>query len=62
MDRDEVEQLHKGDEVTWTDPDQGLCSKTLVLSHRVATSQLSECCILTDIDGGELQCFFSELS
>jgi len=55
------EQIQPGDEVFWTDPDQGKCSRYLtVKSVEIRQSCLSV--VITDINGRELECFASELS
>ena len=51
--------LKPGDEVFWTDPDAGICSRPLVISE----IELKEDIVcITDKDGGYLECFSEELS
>ena len=54
-----IEQLQSGDEVTWTDPDDGICSRTMVISSIEINGNII--CI-RDRDGNYLECFPSELS
>ena len=54
-----VKQLHSGDEVTWNDPDGGLCSKTIVIS---SIEIKGDTICISDKDGGYLECFDHELS
>lgn len=57
---EQVKHLHTGDEVFWTDPDQGLCSKTITIQ----TIEVRDCrsIVIIGTDGSELECFASELS
>ena len=61
-----VKQLHSRDQVTWNDPDQGLCSRTdYILDIEVTPGfrNARQCPVFIRwIDGGELECFASELS
>lgn len=55
----EIDQLHSGDEVFWTDPDDGACSRT----YTISTIKVSgEVVTITDRDGSTLECFAHELS
>ena len=52
--------LQSGDQVTWTDPDQGLCSRTLTISD---ISYLPGGLVqITDQYGGFVLAHFNELS
>jgi hypothetical protein len=59
-DGEDGEQIQTGDEVFWTDPDQGKCSRHLI----VQTIEIRQCMSvrIVDVEGGELECFASELS
>ncbi len=57
----QIKQLHKGDEVFWSDPDKGKCSRTckiqsIEIRYPVCTV------IITEQDGSIFECFASELS
>ena len=52
-------KLQSGDEVYWTDPDDGLCSKFIVIQSIDIEDGV---CKITDIDGGYLECPPNELS
>jgi len=56
----QVKQLHSGDEVFWTDPDDGLCSRHYVISE--ITIKDSGWISIIDKDGSQLECFSDELS
>lgn len=52
--------LHNGDEVTWNDPDDGACTRTLTIQ---SITYLGDNTVrITDKAGGELECLLSELS
>jgi hypothetical protein len=55
----EVKKLHNGDEVYWTDPDDGACSRYITIQTIVLNGDVV--CI-TDKDGDSLECFAEELS
>lgn len=55
----EVKRLHPGDEVLWTDPDDGVCSKTITILKITVNGDVV--CI-TGTDGSDLECFARELS
>ena len=59
MTEQELRNLHAGDEVFWTDPDEGACSRT----YRISTIKIKgEVVCITDTDGATLEAFASELS
>jgi hypothetical protein len=56
---EQVRAVHRGDEVLWTDPDGGTCSKVVTAS----TCELhGDVVKLIGIDGSYLECFMDELS
>lgn len=55
----QVKQLHSGDEVTWNDPDNGTCSKTMIISS-IATK--GDVVFIFDTKGYYLECLAKELS
>ena len=55
----QIAQLRPGDEVFWTDPDNGLCSRIYHIAHIEIKHDLIS---ITDKDGSHLECFASELS
>lgn len=55
----QVEDLHYGDEVRWTDPDDDTCSRTITISNIRVNGEIV--CIIDD-DGNYLECFADELS
>jgi len=54
-----IRNLKNGDEVTWTDPDNGTCTKTITI-HEIHIKSGIVC--ITDTNGDYLECFASELS
>lgn len=54
-----AKQLQRGDEVTWTDPNNGECSRTLTINMISVTGDVVR---IVDTDGEYLECFASELS
>jgi hypothetical protein len=54
-----VSQLRNGDEVRWTDPDDGVCSRILKI-HSISVN--GDVVTICDVDGNVLQCFAHELS
>jgi hypothetical protein len=52
--------LQPGDEITWNDPDEGLCSKTQTISF--IEYKDNDIVFIRFIDGSELECFLSEIS
>jgi hypothetical protein len=70
MTLNEIAELHSGDEVYWTDPDGGRCSKSIVISQVIVhasdwsaekTEDQEEVTIISK-DGSHLECFANELS
>jgi hypothetical protein len=55
----EVKKLHAGDEVRRTDPDDGICSRTLTIG---SIEFRDEVVIITDQEGSLVECFAHELS
>ena len=60
MDIEDVEQLDNGDEVFWNDPDEGECSRHIVIQTIEVVG--GEMVRITGKDGSELECFADELS
>lgn len=51
-------ELHKGDEVTWNDPDEGRCTRTIIIN----TVEIDEDVVkITDPNGDYLECLIGEL-
>lgn len=59
MTHGEAMKLLPGDEVHWTDPDDGACSKDVVIRSCEAVDDMF---FIVDVDGGELECLPKELS
>ena len=59
MESNEIKQLHSGDEVTWNDPDDGICTRTLTIQ---SIKIKGEVVCITDSEGQYLECLSSELS
>jgi hypothetical protein len=57
--RRDVKKLNPGDEVFWTDPDEGICSKVYTI-HSIEVR--GSVVIIKDTNGSELECFAGELS
>lgn len=62
----EVRDLHPGDEVFWTDPDAGACSRyytiqSIEVSNDMSLGDLTTIRIV-DVAGDVLECFAGELS
>ena len=55
----EISQLHNGDEVFWTDPEDGICSRIYTIS---AIKVSGDVVSIRDYDGSCLECFAHELS
>jgi hypothetical protein len=51
--------LHSGDEVTWNDPDNGICSRTGIIQSIECTEDMAK---IVWVGGDYLECFLSELS
>lgn len=59
MTGDEVRALQPGDEVYWSDPDEGRTSRV----YRIRTIEIiGEIVVITEPDGSSLECFAEELS
>ena len=56
--------LRPGDAVHWTDPDAGLCSRSIVILEVTVEGDddLDPAVAIIGQDGSELECFASELS
>lgn len=54
-----VRKLHRGDQVTWTDPDAGICSRTLTI---LEIEVKGEAVCITDEQGDYLEALPRELS
>jgi hypothetical protein len=59
MDTDDVKQLDNGDEVFWTDPDGGACSRLITIGAIAVNGDVVQ---ITSKDGDYLECFAEELS
>ena len=57
----EVKNLQNGDEVFWTDPDMGFCSKHITIQS-IAVNEGNEIISIYGKDGSYLECFAHELS
>ena len=55
-----LENLTNGDEIYWTDPDEGKCSRVIVV-REIQISEDGVACIY-DVDGSYLECLVEELS
>jgi len=53
-----VKELHSGDKVHWTDPDNGLCSRQLVIGSIKINGDIVR---ILDKDGNYLECLAKEL-
>lgn len=62
MKRSEVEALQVGDEVTWNDPDDGLCSRTDIIAEIDKSSLFRNVVVLTWQDGSGVEAFVWELA
>jgi len=59
MTEEELAELHNGDEVFWTDPDEGACSRV----YQIKTIEIKgEVVCITDVNGDSLEAFAHELS
>jgi len=58
MTKAQVKKLHKGDEVHWTDPDEGKCSRTLTIQ---SVTIHGDVVVIQDKDGDVLECWPREL-
>lgn len=59
MTESEVKRLDHGDEVFWTDPDDGATSRHYTISVIKVSGEVVS---ITDISGDHLECFAHELS
>ena len=59
MTKTKIKKLQSGDEVFWTDPDDGQCSRTLVIQSIGIHGDVVQ---ITDKGGDFLECFTNELS
>lgn len=55
----DVVKLRTGDQVTWTDPDKGICTRTFTIASIWFDQGVIK---ITDTEGGELECYPRELS
>lgn len=55
----QARELNPGDEVFWKDPDQGLCSKAIVIDTIIVEDD--GIVKLSDRNGGYLECWVHEL-
>jgi hypothetical protein len=54
-----IKQLHNGDEVLWTDPDNDQCSKHITILELSVEGDVVR---IWSVDGGYLEAFAEELS
>jgi len=59
MTKEQIKNLHSGDEITWNDPDDGNCSKTAPLRKIEVKGDMAK---IYWLDGGYTEAFLSELS
>lgn len=60
MTRRQARTLRAGDEVYWTDPDGGRCSRSIIIGEiEVHEDGVA---VITDKDGSVVECFLGELS
>ena len=57
----EIKNLRSGDEVFWTDPDEGECSRYIII-RTITIEEGSDILSIYGQDGDYLQCFAHELS
>lgn len=55
----QAKKLKQGDRVYWTDPDDGICSRLLVIQEVNVTTGVVK---ITDTLGGYIECWPRELS
>ncbi len=60
MTLDKIQKLHTGDEVLWTDPDNGMCTRMFKI--RSIEIKDTDVVSIEDQDGSVVECFISELS
>ena len=56
---EEVARLRNGDEVFWNDPDEGLCSRYIIIQTIEVKGDIV---IIQEDDGTTLECFAEELT
>ena len=56
---EEVARLRRGDEVFWNDPDEGLCSRYLIIQTIEVKGNIV---VIQEDDGTNLECFAEELT
>lgn len=54
-----IKKLHRGDQVFWTDPDGGRCSRHYTILEIEYVGGIVK---LTDVSGDYLECYARELS
>lgn len=59
MTPEEIAKLGAGDKVFWSDPDNGACSRDIVIQ---SIEMIGETVIVCGTDGTALECFSEELS
>lgn len=64
MTKEQLSNLHTGDEVFWNDPDDGVCSRhyTIASIQIINPEDSDPVARIVDQDGAVLECFASELS
>lgn len=55
----DIKKLHTGDEVYWTDPDAGKCSRYITIQTIEVNGEVVT---ILGKDGSELECYAKELS
>jgi len=55
-----AKQLHSGDEITWNDPDDGLCSRSMIICE--IKYKGNGAFSIIDTNGNHLECFACEIS
>jgi hypothetical protein len=55
----ETKKLAPGDEVYWTDPDGGICSRIYKIQSISVNGSIV---VIQDVDGSVLECFARELA
>ena len=56
---EEVARLRNGDEVFWNDPDEGLCSRYIIIQTIEVKGDIV---VIQEDDGTTLECFAEELT
>lgn len=57
-----IRGLQRGDSVYWNDPDDGICSRVLVIQTIEINDEDDPVVIIMEPDGSVVECFASELS